>query len=95
MQARLPIIVSDVRTMSAEVRRLGIGEVFTAQSTDDFVRATRAILANKASYIARYTPEILQERSWERQAENLVSIYNRIANASPTAREHRPFEITK
>jgi glycosyltransferase involved in cell wall biosynthesis len=94
MQARLPIIVSDVRTMSAEVRRLEIGEVFTAQNTDDFVRAARAILSNKASYVSRYTPEILQERSWERQAENLIAIYNRIANASPTAREHLPFEIT-
>lgn len=93
MQARLPIIVSDVRTMSAEVRRLGIGEVFTAQDTDDFVRATRAILANNAGYTAHYTPEILKERSWERQAENLVSIYNRIAGVNPVARTHKPFEI--
>jgi len=93
MQARLPIISSDVRTMSAEVRRLGIGEVFTAQDVDDFIRAARAIIANKSRYVARYTPEILSERSWERQAENLIAIYNRIAHVSPTARPHRAFEI--
>ena len=94
MQARLPIISSDVRTMSAEVRRLGIGEVFTAQDVDDFIRAARAIIANKPSYVARYTPEILSERSWERQAENLIAIYNRIAHVSPSARPHRPFQIS-
>lgn len=94
MQARLPIISSDVRTMSAEVRRLGIGEVFTAQDVDDFIRAARVIIANKPTYVARYTPEILSERSWERQAENLIAIYNRIAHVSPSARPHRPFQIS-
>ena len=93
MQARLPIISSDVRTMSAEVRRLGIGEVFVAQDIDDFIRAARAIMSNKSSYVDRYTPEILSERSWERQAENLLSIYNRIAGVTPTPRLHKPFQI--
>jgi glycosyltransferase involved in cell wall biosynthesis len=93
MQARLPILVSDVRTMAAEVRRLKIGEVFIAENIDDFVKATREILTHKNEYVERYTPEILKERSWERQADNLLSIYNRIAGASPVARPHKPFEI--
>lgn len=93
MQALLPIIVSDVRTMSAEVRRLGNGEVFIAQDTTDFVRATRAVLGNKDKYVSAYTPEVLSERSWERQAQHLVSIYNRIAQVSPQPRAHKPFEI--
>jgi len=95
MQARLPIVVSDVKTMAAEVRHLGNGEVFEALNTDDFVRAVRAVLAEKAKYQAAYTVEVLNERSWERQAENLLSIYNRVAGVSPAEREHLPFIISQ
>ena len=94
MQARLPIVVSDVKTMAAEVGRLGNGEVFEALNTDDFVRAVRAVLAEKAKYQAAYTDEVLNERSWERQAENLLAIYNRVAGVSPAEREHLPFIIS-
>ncbi len=95
MQARLPIVVSDVKTMAAEVKRLGNGQVFEALNTDDFVRATREVLAHKSQYQSAYTQEILNERSWERQAENLISIYNRIADVQPTMRPHMPFSISK
>jgi glycosyltransferase involved in cell wall biosynthesis len=93
MQARLPILVSDVRTMAAEVRRLGNGEVFEAENVEDFTKAVEKLLDNKVRYQSAYTDEVLKERSWERQAENLVSIYNRIANVAPIAREHMPFTI--
>ncbi len=95
MQALLPIIVSDVKTMSAEVKRLGNGEVFIAEDVDDFVRAARAIFADPAKYRAAYTDDVLSARSWERQAEILLSTYNTISNASPQAREHRPFFVTE
>jgi glycosyltransferase involved in cell wall biosynthesis len=95
MQAHLPIVVSDVKTMAAEVRRLGNGEVFVAEDVTDFVAAVGKILANPLKYSAAYTKEVLAERSWERQAENLVAIYNRIANVSPTKREPKPFKISE
>jgi glycosyltransferase involved in cell wall biosynthesis len=95
MQALLPIIVSDVKTMAAEVERLGNGEVFTAEDVDDFVRATKLVLADPAKYRAAYTPEVLSQRSWERQAEVLLATYNQIAAATPTPREHKPFTISK
>jgi hypothetical protein len=38
---------------------------------------------------------VLNERSWERQAENLLAIYNRVANVSPVVREPQAFTITK
>jgi glycosyltransferase involved in cell wall biosynthesis len=95
MQARLPIVVSDVRTMSAEVRRLGNGEVFIAQDVADFARAVEKVIANKQKYASVYNAEILNERSWERQAENLVAIYNRVAKATPERRLHKDFIIQK
>ncbi len=93
MQAKLPIVVSDVRTMAAEVRRLGNGEVFVAENVEDFTVAVQKVLVNKSAYQSVYTPDVLQAHSWERQAENLVRIYNRIAAVSPQPREHLPFSI--
>ncbi len=95
MQAHLPIIVSDVKTMSAEVVRLGNGEVFIAEDVADFVRAAKLVLADPGKYRAAYTDEVLSERSWERQAEILLSTYNMIARATPTARAHMPFFVTE
>lgn len=95
MQAHLPIIVSDVKTMSAEVVRLGNGEVFIAEDVPDFVRAAKLVLADPAKYRAAYTDEVLSERSWERQAEILLATYNTIAKATPIARTHMPFVVTE
>ncbi len=93
MQACLPIVVSDVRTMAAEVKRLGNGEVFVAEDVEDFAAAVIKVLGDKAKYQSVYNDKVLKERSWELQAENLVKIYNRIADAKPTARVHMPFKI--
>jgi len=94
MQARLPILVSDVRTMAAEVRRLGNGEVFLAEDVADFVRAVKLILANPSKYSGVYTDAILRERSWELQAENLLRVYNEIAGVKPVERVLKPFTIS-
>lgn len=95
MQAKLPIVVSDVKTMSEEVLRLGNGEVFIAEDVAGFVAAVTKVLADPAKYRAKYTAERLAERSWERQAEGLLAIYSRISGTSSQAREHRPFKISK
>ncbi|MEI6648120.1 MAG: glycosyltransferase family 4 protein [Actinomycetes bacterium] len=95
MQARLPIVVSDVKTMSEAVIELGNGEVFVAEDVVSFVTAVKKVLADKGKYQTAYTEEVLAERSWERQAEELLAIYNRISDASPTAREHLPFRISE
>jgi glycosyltransferase involved in cell wall biosynthesis len=95
MQAKLPILVSDVKTMGAEVQRLGNGEVFTAEDVESFVAAAKKIFTDPDSYRRKYTDAVLAERSWERQGEVLVSTYNQIAGATPTARPLMPFTITK
>jgi glycosyltransferase involved in cell wall biosynthesis len=95
MQARLPILVSDVKTMAEEVRKLGNGEVFVAEVVEDFVTGAEKILKNPEKYHAAYSDEVLAERSWERQAENLVGIYNRIAGVNPSIRVAKPFKISE
>jgi glycosyltransferase involved in cell wall biosynthesis len=93
MQARLPIVVSDVKTMSAEVKRLKNGEVFKAEDVNQFVIATNKILANEKKYRKVYTRSVLGERSWERQAKVLVDLYNQVAGVKPKPRKAKPFTV--
>jgi glycosyltransferase involved in cell wall biosynthesis len=75
--ARLPIVVSDVRTMAATVRATGQGEVFRALDTVDFVRAVRAVLADPGRYRAVYdAPDgPLPTWTWPAQAARLDAVY--------------------
>ncbi|WEH33347.1 glycosyltransferase family 4 protein [Streptomyces sp. AM 4-1-1] len=83
-QARLPQVVSDIRTMAEMVRSTGQGEVFRAQDTEDYVRAVRAVLADPERYRAAYDkPGLLEKWTWEAQAEVLDGIYSRLLPDRP------------
>jgi glycosyltransferase involved in cell wall biosynthesis len=75
--ARLPIVVSDVKTMADTVRATGQGEVFRAEDAGDFARAVRAVLADPQRYRDAYEgPDSpLPGWIWEAQAERLDTIY--------------------
>ncbi|HYN75738.1 MAG TPA: glycosyltransferase [Candidatus Limnocylindria bacterium] len=78
--ARLPLVVSDVRTMGDKTRETGQGEVFVAEDLDSYVAATRAVLADPARYRAAYdVPGRLEEWTWEKQASELDHVYSRLA----------------
>jgi len=77
--AGLPIVVSDVRTMSATVREHGIGTVFVAGDADDCARALREAYEARADLAARYTPELLEGWTWEAQVPSLLAAYRRAA----------------
>jgi glycosyltransferase involved in cell wall biosynthesis len=78
--ARLPIVVSDVRTMAATVRATGQGEVFPARDVAGFARAVRAVLADPRRYRAVYDDPDgpLPGWTWEAQAERLDALYRRL-----------------
>jgi glycogen synthase len=85
--ARLPIVVSDVETMAEVTRSTGLGEVFTAEDVDDYVRAVRAVLADPKRYRAAYdAPGLLERWTWEAQADALDQIYRRLlrGGSAPT-----------
>jgi glycosyltransferase involved in cell wall biosynthesis len=77
-QARLPIVVSDVRTMAEVTRRLGNGLVFTADDTADFVARLTEAYARRTELSAAYTDQVLHDWSWPAQEEVLVALYERL-----------------
>jgi glycosyltransferase involved in cell wall biosynthesis len=76
-QARLPMVVSDVKTSAETTQRLGNGEVFAAGDADDLARAIKVVLADLARYRAAYEQheDELAEWTWEHQATVLDSVY--------------------
>lgn len=84
--ARLPILVSDVKTMSETVRQTGQGEVFVAEDVDDYLRAAKALLADPERYRRAYDQlGLLEDWTWEKQAEQLDRIYSGLLANSSTA----------
>ncbi|MCZ7438135.1 glycosyltransferase [Micromonospora sp. WMMC241] len=83
--ARLPIVVSDVRTMADTVRATGQGEVFRARDAADLARAVRAVLADPARYRAAYDGpnSPLPTWTWESQADRLNTLYHHLLTPTP------------
>lgn len=82
--ARLPLVVSDVKAMAEVTRSTGQGEVFVAEDVDDYVRAVLAVLADPKAYRTAYdTPGLLEQWTWEAQAELLDQIYGRLLSDRP------------
>ncbi|HET9517795.1 MAG TPA: glycosyl transferase family 1, partial [Actinoplanes sp.] len=89
--ARLPLVVSDVRTMATTVRATGQGEVFTAEDVDDYVRAVLAVLAEPQRYRAAYDqPGLLSGWTWQAQAEVIDAVYSRLLESGQPAPAARP-----
>ncbi|GIG65433.1 glycosyltransferase family 4 protein [Phytomonospora endophytica] len=89
--AKLPLLTSDVRTMAEMVTRTGQGEVFKAKDPKDFVRAVRKVLEDPARYKAVYeTPGMLEQWTWEAQAEILDEVYTKLLPAVPRPQAPAP-----
>ncbi|WP_158600426.1 glycosyltransferase family 4 protein [Tessaracoccus antarcticus] len=66
VQARLPILTSNMDWLSERITTLGIGEVFEHSNPDSIAEATTTLLANLDDYRARITDELVEEHSFER-----------------------------
>lgn len=76
-QARLPMVVSDVKTSAETTQRLGNGEVFAAGDVDDLTRALKTVLGDLSRYRTAYDAheDLLAEWTWEAQAQVLDGVY--------------------
>ena len=82
LHAKLPIIVSDMKTMAAEVKLRGNGVVFTAENSQELSAAYEEIARNRSKYVAAITPNLLDEYAWERQGDKLLAAHDHLATLS-------------
>jgi glycogen(starch) synthase len=80
--ARLPIVVSDVETMGGMVRETGQGEVFRAEDPADLARAVNLVLSDPKPYRKVYETGLLEEWTWDSQADRLHELYRRLLDMS-------------
>ncbi|MFE1408016.1 glycosyltransferase family 4 protein [Streptomyces sp. NPDC058770] len=93
--ARLPFVVSDVKTMGAMVAQTGQGEVFKAEDVTDYVRAVKAVLADPKKYRDVYDkPGMLDEWTWEAQAAVLDEVYTGLLPGSRRPSVEKAAEVT-
>ncbi|MEW1545615.1 glycosyltransferase family 4 protein [Streptomyces tsukubensis] len=85
LHARLPIITSDIKSMSEFVRTHGVGEVFTAEDVDSFVAAVKRATADRELLRKNINDALLTEHSWEHQSQVLLDLYTEISGKKPGA----------
>jgi glycosyltransferase involved in cell wall biosynthesis len=85
LQARLPVLVSDVEDMADLTREIGNGEVFVAGDVDSAVSALRRLLGDTARYASAYRDEALHRFTWDGQAEALLELYAEVTGLAETS----------
>ena len=76
IHAGVPVVVSDNPEMSRFVTEWGIGEVFESGDSHSLAAAINKVLSERDRYVApMQEPSLLDELSWERQADNLIKTY--------------------
>ncbi|WP_436790990.1 glycosyltransferase family 4 protein [Yinghuangia sp. YIM S10712] len=78
LNARLPLVVSDLRTVGAFTRNQGIGEVYPAGDATAFAAAVRTVLADRERYVKPYDGDLLARHTWEAQVPELLGLYERL-----------------
>lgn len=79
LHARIPIIVSDVKTMSEEVLLQGNGLVFTAGKAHELAECFEEITTDRSRFLGAITESMLDEYSWELQGDKLVAVHDGLA----------------
>jgi glycosyltransferase involved in cell wall biosynthesis len=84
--AGIPAVVSNCQAMEEFVTTWRVGEVFKAEDTADFVRAVRAVLADRQRYVdaIRDQPDLIDAHCWEAQETVLLDVYKSLG-APPEA----------
>lgn len=78
MNARLPMVVSDLRQVAAFTREHGVGEVYPAGDPEAFAAAARKVLADRDKYVQPYDTDLLSRHTWEAQVPELLGLYGRL-----------------
>ncbi|HEU4945778.1 MAG TPA: glycosyltransferase [Kribbella sp.] len=89
--AGLPVVASNMPSLTEFLTRTGIGEVFEVQNPVDLAAKVRRVLESPQAYHERLARQEFQhEMSWERQADHLRVLYGDLLNRPLAAGETTP-----
>jgi len=83
VNARLPILMSDVEEMARLVREMGNGEVFTAGDVSAAAATIGKLIADPAGYASVYDSPEFGRFTWESEAEKLLALYTSVTGLDP------------
>lgn len=84
LHAHLPVVCSDVKTLSEYVRTHDLGTVFPADDPQGMATAVLEALEARDRLRANITEELLEELSWEAQSATLLRLYSELSGKTPT-----------
>jgi glycosyltransferase involved in cell wall biosynthesis len=82
LNARIPLVVSDVEAMSAMTREFGVGEVFAAGDAASAAAAIRTVVEERERFVKAY-PADLRRFTWDGQAAALLALYSEVTGLTP------------
>ncbi|MEU5399090.1 glycosyltransferase [Streptomyces sp. NPDC005963] len=83
LQAKLPLVTSDVKVIKAYVQERGLGEVFTWDDPKTFAGAAARAMEKREQLAQQITEDVLTELSWEAQSGKLLALYRELAGKTP------------
>lgn len=88
IQADLPVLSSNMTSLSRFHRDHKIGLLCEEQNPRDLADKALEMLADLDSYRATLTPELKRMSSWDAQAEVLIGVCNRLLGRAPSGTVH-------
>ena len=83
LHAGLPVIASDLQTLSAFVREHDLGLVFDPDEPLSFERAVEELFPRRAEVASHITEDLVTELSWEYQTDGLLELYAAMSGRRP------------
>ena len=80
IQAKVPIVTSDMPALSSFVMKHKVGAVYEAGSSSHLAEKVAELLDAPIDKESIFTEEFLYRCSWERQIENLFRLYEHVLN---------------
>lgn len=94
LHAGLPVVCSDVKTLSEYVRNHDVGRSFEAGDPQSFTAAVRDVLDRREAVRANITEDVLDELSWEHQSAQLLQLYCDLSGLTPALPERpSPWQV--
>ena len=78
IQAGLPILTSNTRSLKRFVEKHQIGKVFEAGSPQDLAAKAAELFAQMDEIKSHFTPELRALATWDHQADRLIGVYNEV-----------------